>query len=188
MDVIDITRLQKVNKLADTLNRHGLASNKIEAAELASDMAGRAPEQLRGIEIDNQQRMFVRANKPIMHSEEGEHTLIPEQIEKPEVKETPKVEGISKEYMENILQKFADQFCEEINKLNNKVTQLEKRANNITQQSSVQSQNMQEVRSEQPQQQLAQEAPKQPQNEHPRSKGVNPDDVAIENFFYYGQK
>ena len=40
-DVINIAKLKKVNSLASTLNKHGLAANRMDAANLAREINGK---------------------------------------------------------------------------------------------------------------------------------------------------
>ncbi|MBI5393571.1 hypothetical protein HZA96_06920 [Candidatus Woesearchaeota archaeon] len=63
MEVMDITRLRKVNELANTLSRNRLVSNKMEAADLANTLAGRRSEQ-------ELKRSVVDKNQFLVHEEQ----------------------------------------------------------------------------------------------------------------------
>jgi len=200
MEVLDVTRLQKMNQLASTLTRHRLVSNRMEAAELASDIAGRSSEQSLGrLDIDDHQRFVVindaeSESKP-SRSESKSYTLAQES---PEFRFDER-KWMTKEQAESLLQKFADAFCSEINSLNKKLDnfaskvqefeQQKREQDNVKLQVSQASQSSAEFKKEQAQQQLVNEERKEEKRAlHPTNSGISPSDVSIEKFFYYGAK
>ena len=104
MDVLDIGKLRKVNELAKTLTKHGLVANKMEAADLASELQADDDETyaLHHIQINpNQKMVVVGQQKQQQHSEQ------------------PKVikDYYTKTEVETVLQDFADLFGREVKKL-----------------------------------------------------------------------
>ena len=62
MEVMDIARLRKVNELASILSKNRLVANKMEAADMASNLAGRKSEQ-------DLKKSVVDKNQYLVHEE-----------------------------------------------------------------------------------------------------------------------
>jgi len=180
--LMDVEKLKKMNVLADTLKQHGLAATREDAADLAGDMVGTNDEQEFG-------KVFV-PDEPTTEQE-----LSPSVQE-----ETPEATGYNEEQLKKILQSFASQFCDEINKLEEKInqqnTQIEafKRAIDSTPE---EPQPVEQPAVAEPQEPItqatAQEVPADvpqaaPAQASPRSGNYESSDVSIEKFFYCGQK
>ncbi len=205
---MDVEKLKKMNQLAKTLRNQGFVANQDDAAKIAGQIVGRAPEQeIANLKITDDQKMVIT------DSDTGD-VLIKEgetKEEKPEQRHSQVVKDTySKEEITNVLQKFADQFCTEINKITDKVVQQEKMLNEITNalnnlekptarsedkpQTTLRTNVPEEKRASAPEQKpveqpkpVQQEAPKE-NGDSPRSGGYSSDDVSVEKFFYFGQK
>jgi len=176
---MDVDKLQKMNVLADTLKQHGLAATREDAANLAGSMVGTNEEQ--GLS-----RIFVEPEQKVAIQQE-------ENEENDEDMKREEEQGFGESQVKNILQNFADQFCAEINKLNDKVAEqseqiakFEAVLNNLNSQPAPQQEPAPEPQQPEPVQQTIE--PKEEKTESPRSGGYSPNDVSIEKIFYYGQK
>ncbi|MFW5991527.1 MAG: hypothetical protein ACOCQX_04835 [Candidatus Nanoarchaeia archaeon] len=177
---MDVEKLKKVNQLATTLREKGLADGREEAAMLAGRMNYEHGDQ--GME-----KIFSNEKTEVETSE-------PQQPEKQDDKQ-----AMDEKKMLNILQKFADQFSQEVNAMNDKIKQqqdaIEKMAHEIGRlknQGAVSQEPQQTLNKEEEQTtkqtQETQDTQKKEGNEQPRSGGYESDDVCIEKFFYFGQK
>jgi len=186
---MNVDKLKKMNVLAHTLKQHGLAATREDAANLAGDMVGTN-------EDEEYSKVFVQPDQSIsIHDEEGE------QMQNEQTGEEQK-ELFDEKQVKNILQAFADQFSSEINKMSEKLDSQEERIRKLHEMMNNQPETQQtpeieekpeqttiiepEVRQEPTPEPVQQE--QQPQSDSPRSGGFNSEDVAIDKFFYYGQK
>ena len=150
---MDVTKLQKMNVLASTLKEHGLAASREEAADLAGDMVGTKNEDECGKVFAEPEPVQTKAPK------EEENQMNEQQIKK-------------------ILQNFTDQFCSEINKINERLASYEETITRV-QASECKPQSVE------PKVEQVKLEPEKPQQE---SSGFSSDDVAIDKIFYFGQK
>ncbi|MBT4540947.1 hypothetical protein HOC35_05530 [Candidatus Woesearchaeota archaeon] len=125
-DVINIAQLKKVNSLANTLNKHGLAVNRQDAAELAKEFNGGGEmDYLNGLKVNEKQEMEV------VHTSNGQQMVLDKHnMEKPS--ETS--DFMTKPQVESILQKFCDLFSEEMSQLNAQIKGLEIKFNYLQEQ------------------------------------------------------
>ncbi|MFW6013555.1 MAG: hypothetical protein ACOCZQ_00445 [Nanoarchaeota archaeon] len=176
---MDIEKLKKVNHLATTLRSQGLVSGRDEAANLAGQMSWEEEDNVDHIFKDNDQPA------PDRKCEMGDS--------QPEKQQEIKGNVYNEEKMIEVLQKFADQFNAEINKLNEKINEQEETIRQIAQRivsMSEENSSAEKDTSEkqQSQQQLKTEQEEQKSEDKPRSGDYNSSDVSIEDFFYFGQK
>jgi len=184
---MNVDKLKKMNILANTLKTHGLAATSEDAVSLAGTMAGSKEEQeFTKIFVTDEQKIHVdepENEKPTINQEELLKT-------QPEEKNNEK----ALDEMKGILQRFADQFCEEVNKINEKIDAHEEKFANY--QEILTKVNTPKVEEEQPQTQIItekeektiEEIPKEESTNNPRSGGFESNDVSIEKFFYCGTK
>jgi hypothetical protein len=187
--LMDVDKLKRMNVLADTLKHHGLAATREDAANLAGTLVGK--------EQDDMGAIF-------------ECSAVPEvAVEAPEAQEIAAPQGIDEARFTQVMQSFANQFCAEINKLNEKIEQqdqqirrfksvLESQKPDVPPVSNAPVQNVQPEVQETVQAEAAQpvaqvEAPSpqgapKAQESNPRTGGLSSDDVSIEKFFYFGTK
>ncbi|MFH1440265.1 MAG: hypothetical protein ABIG89_06865 [Candidatus Woesearchaeota archaeon] len=128
-DVINIDKLKKVNSLANTLNRHGLAVNRMDAADLAREINGGGEmDYLKGLKVNKKQEL------EIVHTSNGQEMII-EKLQKP----TKPAESnfMTKEQVESILQKFCDLFAQEMSKLDARLNGMELTVSYLQEQLSV---------------------------------------------------
>jgi hypothetical protein len=194
-DVINIAQLKKVNNLANTLNQHGLAVNRQEAANLARDInGGNEMDYLNGLNINEKQEMEV------VHTSNGQQMVMEQK------KSTS--DFMTKNQVECILQKFCDLFGEEMNQLNAQIKGLEIKFNYLQEQlleaakapksePTVQQpqQSPQTTFNREPEnnpslgaeQQTAQQPSPSDDGNH-KTGGYDSTDVSVEKFFYFGTK
>lgn len=178
---MDIEKLKKVNQLATTLRNQGLASGRDDAAKLAGEMSWE--------QEDNVDHIFKENNQAEEIKSEGRASSASEERKDEKEKAVP-----DEHRMIEILQKFADQFNAEINRLNEKINEQEETIKQISQKlvnmrvGEQGSSSESVTESSNPQQQLNTEKQKGKQEEQPRSGDYNSEDVSIEDFFYYGQR
>ena len=114
-DVINIAQLRKVNSLANTLNKHGLAVNKLDAAERAREINGgkEGMDYLQGLKVNKEQEWEV------VNTANGQQVI-------QESKKLPVSSDLmTREQVEVVLQKFCNLFSEEIYSLNAKIHGME---------------------------------------------------------------
>ena len=196
-NVINIAQLRKVNSLANTLNQHGLAVNREDAANLARDInGGKDMDYLKGLRINEKQEM------EIVHTSNGQQMVLNKNVQE------QKSDFMTKQQVESILQKFCDLFSEEMSQLNAQIKGLEIKFNYLQEQmleaASKPSQpqhNPQTTFNREPenntslgaepqrhvQQQHAQQPSPSNDGNH-KTGGYASNDVCIEKFFYYGTK
>jgi len=184
--IMNVDKLKKMNVLANTLKQHGLAATREDAANLAGDMVGTSDEQaLSRVFVEPEQSVKIEQDEP----EEVQH-MEPEQP------------AVNEDAMKNVLQSFADQFCTEINKLNEKLNQQEEQIAQF--QKAIEAMNAQPAPEPEPvavtQEPVAVSQEPEPapvqqtiepvveKKEPPRSGSYESNDVSIEKFFYCGQK
>jgi hypothetical protein len=114
---MNVENLKKMNVLADTLKKHGLAPTREDAANLAGTIVGDKEEQ-------DLSRVIIRP---------GQNMILQEDEEESKMEEEPRKRGFTEEQLKAILQNFADQFVSEINKLNQKIESQEQMINELTQ-------------------------------------------------------
>lgn len=124
MEVIDITKLRRVNNLASTLNKHGLAVNKLEAVELARNLQGGNEDMdyLGSLKVNDRQGLEV------VDTSNGQQMYIEKYTSSKDHN------FITKEQVESILQKFCDLFGEELNKINAQINGLDIKFNYLQEQ------------------------------------------------------
>ncbi len=184
---MDVEKLKKVNNLARTLRQQGIVANQQDASHLAGQIAGNKPEQ----EITN---VNVEDNQKVVISDQDTGEVLVEEPEKEQKQtETNKEQQVdrdtyTKEEVVNVLQKFADQFVSEINKIQTAVEEQNKRI--MSMENSVNNISKPTVKEEEkPQTTLNTQQPEQKKEENnPRSGEFESDDVSVEKFFYFGQK
>lgn len=128
MDVLDVTKLRKVNSLASTLNKHGLAVNRMEAAEMAKRFNSTNTgdfECLNNLKINSQQEFEV------VDSSNGQQLIVEKQAV-PTARESSNY--MTREQVESILQKFCDLFSEELNQHNAQIKGMEIKFNYLQEQ------------------------------------------------------
>ncbi len=192
---MNIEKLQKVNQLATTLRRQGLAAGRDDAAKLAGEMNWEKEDNVGHIfGNSNQEEKIVINGDNKQESQEGTG----------ETSQTQEQKAVfDEEKIVSILQKFADQFSAEINRIDDKQKEqdeiLRKLSENIVNMregisakenasSGQQQLNTQQTHSGQQSTQQPQQKKQESSDEKPRSGGYGSDDVSIEKFFYYGQK
>ena len=211
-DVINIAKLKKVNSLASTLNKHGLAANRMDAADLAREINGkRETDYLDGLKINEKQEWEV------VHTSNGQK-MVMETQQKPVSNDT-----LSRTQTEAILQKFCDMFGQEIANLNATIRGLEIKFSYLQEQlAQMEAKPAEPVEAQQPvvekvvqPSQLIEQvqttlnpAPvqeiREPENKpnhqevkevrsvhegnNPRTGGYGSEDVSIDKFFYFGTK
>ena len=113
-DVINIAQLKKVNSLAHTLNKHGLAANRMDAADLAREINGKEEtDYLSGLRVNEEQQWEVA------NTANGQQVI-------QETKKMPVSSDLmTREQVEGVLQKFCNLFSEEIYGLNAKIHGME---------------------------------------------------------------
>jgi len=175
--IMDVEKLKKMNVLADTLKSHGLAATREDAANLAGDLVGSPEEQ----EFSNG---FI-PDEPV--AEEAPTSVEP----------IPEEPAYNEEQMKKILQNFADQFCEQINKMETRLQQQDEQIESFKRVLETKNEDTPQVEETEapaiPAEPITQTAPVQPQTtpapvQSPRSGGYDSNDVSIEKFFYCGQK
>jgi hypothetical protein len=171
---MDVTKLQKMNALASTLKQHGLASGREDAALQAGNIVGVFDSD------DEISRVFVAQNQVVKAEEKIEKVVHP---------------GIDEAQVKVVLQAFADQFVTEINKMAQRLDSYESLLVKMQQE---QKQTVVIQHAPEPVQHEAAPVEVQAAPEHhevkkethtsPRSGNFKSNDVAIEKFFYYGNK
>ena len=169
---MDVEKLKRVNILANTLRQQGLAASSEDAVSMANTFV--PCKQDEGLsEIFNRTSVVTQEQRP---AEPGKQSFTEVQIK-------------------TILQTFADHFCSEINRLNEKhakheqaIAGLLKREQQPRKLSTEQLQNVLDEGSEVKQQTIVQKPVEQAPQKSPRSGSYNSQDVSIEKFFYYGNK
>ncbi|MBI3032377.1 hypothetical protein HYY69_02790 [Candidatus Woesearchaeota archaeon] len=199
MDVLDIGRLRKVNELAKTLTRHGLASNRLEAANLASELQADHDEMeaLHHIQITKDQKMVVV-------NQNQAQQVVQQAVEQ----EQPKVvkDYYTKEEVETVLQDFANLFGSEVNKLKAELESLhaklqamqaveayqaEQATHSQVQQPTLQQSSVQESTApalSSPSTGMARPTLAKANESHPRTGSFSAADVSIEKLFYFGTR
>jgi hypothetical protein len=171
---MDVTKLQKMNALASTLKQHGLATGREDAAFQAGNIVGVYDSD------DEISRVFVAQNQGVKAKDE----------EKVEKAVHP---GMDEAQIKVILQSFADQFVTEINKMAQRLDSYESLLVKMQQeqkQTVVIQHAPEPVQAAQVEVQAAPEHHEVKKETHtsPRSGNFKSNDVAIEKFFYYGNK
>ncbi|MBT4824155.1 hypothetical protein HN695_04775 [Candidatus Woesearchaeota archaeon] len=204
-DVINIAKLKKVNSLASTLNKHGLAANRMDAANLAREINGKQEtDYLEGLKINEKQEWEV------VHSSNGQKMIL-------ETKQkASSTDVLSRTQTEAILQKFCDMFGQEISNLNATIKGLEIKFSYLQEQlAQMESKTAVNVEAQQPVvQEMHPSHPieraqttlnpvqevREPENKphhqvrsaeegnNPRTGGYESNDVSIDKFFYFGTK
>jgi hypothetical protein len=101
---MDVEKLRKMNSLAETLKKRGLASTRDDAANLAGSLVGTPEEQA-----------FTQKLK--QESVVSQPTEAGAKMER----------GMSEDQIRKVLQSFADQFVTEINKMGERIAQQDQR-------------------------------------------------------------
>jgi hypothetical protein len=180
---MDVEKLRKMNSLAETLKRRGLASSRDDAANLAGSLVGTPEEQA-----------FTQKLKT-------------ECTASPTTEAGAKMErGMNEDQIKKVLQSFADQFVTEVNKMNERIAQHEQRMakyqeilvalQNAPKQSAVHTEPTAQSGEVPPLGHAvpAQDALKEQvvvvkeQRYNQRQGNFQPSDVSIEKFFYCGNK
>ncbi len=191
MDVLDIGRLRKVNDLAKTLTRHGLVANRLEAANLASELQADHDEMeaLHHIQITKDQKMVV------VNQGQEQQSVVQQAV----VQEQPKVvkDYYTKEEVETVLQDFANLFGSEVKKLKAELESLHAKFDAAQTVERYQEQAQQEVSApvqmhEQvvvsPSTNTARPTLATAKESHPRTGSFSAADVSIEKLFYFGTR
>ncbi|MBN2458094.1 hypothetical protein JXB31_03100 [Candidatus Woesearchaeota archaeon] len=110
---MDVDKLKRVNQLSAVLRKHGLAACSSDAVELAGRISGKKEEVAFG--------SIIAGCEPAAAEEEKGSD------EKMETKNT-----FTEEQIINILQKFADQFSDEIKSMKSKIQQQEDMIKQLT--------------------------------------------------------
>lgn len=196
MNVLNIEKLKKVNSLADTLRKHGLAANMLDAANLAEKFGGDEEfSNLRHLKINKKQELEVvdvddsgekRCSNAVNNASANANTST-----------SPQPPGLNVGQVERILQKFCDSFGEEIKKLNSKIIDLTREVtvlknkepeNNQYAKASQQETAVAAKRFEVSGEKVNNVPNKHTSDTHPRSGSYNSEDVSVEKFFYFGSK
>jgi hypothetical protein len=128
--MMDVNKLRKINQLSATLRKHGLAANNEEAVQMAGDIEGPHNSQ----EFSDVIKQCDNMAKSEKASYEAENEAKMSRMEE-------KSKGFSEEQFIKVMQKFADQFSEEINNMRKR---MDMQDNMIKQMSKSNSQSMQE--------------------------------------------
>ncbi len=186
---MNVDKLKKMNVLADTLKQHGLAATREDAASLAGDMVGTDDEtQFSKVLVEPDQKVSIKKDEAQENLEQSE----------------PLKQTFDEEQIKNILQSFADQFSTEINRMSEKLSAQDEMIKELRQMAEAKktAEPAVEVKDDVPLAQIPEveekpaAPPKQASQENvqrqapqsPRSGGFSSEDVAIDKFFYYGQK
>ncbi len=194
---MDVEKLKKINLLANTLRQHGIAANRETAAEMAGRITGKEDDRFDDIITVEEQPSAEMTNEP--EKSAGAESQMKEE------------KGISEERIIKVLQSFSDHFANELKKLEKKIEGQDRKlgmfiaeyyknsaaakaeesmaqfvSGHVAQNGAMQ----QQVATVQ--QNLAQQQKPVQQNMasggHPRSGNYSSEDVAIEDFFYFGNK
>jgi hypothetical protein len=176
---MDIEKLKKVNQLATTLRAQGLAVGRDDAVQLAGKLN-------LGIEDnDLSDIMNVRGDARMVTVQQHAY------MEEENMRRHEKKSELDEEKIMKILQSFADEVSKEVNMLNEKVQKQERAMNDLLQVLKQMDSSKQDfsapVAMVQPRQETIQ-MKEEPKKTSPRSGGFNSSDVAIDKFFYYGNK
>jgi hypothetical protein len=201
---MDVNKLRKINQLSATLRKHGLAANNEEAVQMAGDIEG----PNRGQEFSDVIKQCDDMAKSEKSSYETEREAKMMHMEE-------RAKGFSEEQFINVMQKFADQFSEEINSMRKRMDMQENMIKQMSKNNSTHMSARQEMTDEQavkeiiaehesPQTVVIHEEPSEAHHEvhvaeapsgrgapaprAPRSGNYKPNDVSIDKFFYYGNK
>lgn len=179
---MDIEKLKKVNQLATTLRAQGLAVGRDDAVKLSADMN-------LGIEDEGLKEIM----NPVSEAETKVQE-VSEEVATLEAEEKKEENSMNEEKFMSVLQDFANQFCAEINSLNDKIAEQEKIISELcvyhhkAQQAEQAAVNHQQAPMQPMERQETINVREEPQRAAPRSGGYDSNDVSIEQFFYCGTK
>jgi|GEM_PF-1990284 len=170
---MDVNKTVKINKLAKELLKHGLVDS-IEEGMTSAEKHIREEEGGEQMETQKSEQTSVASSQSINQGDNQTNVAILER----------KLNYLAKS--------FAEQFNAEIGEVKKQIESINKELREIRdkiRQASVQRQSQ----PSQPQQQLHQEPPKQQLKKDeaeikPRTGDLTPDDVDLENYFYFGNK
>ncbi len=160
----EVFRITKVNELAKQLLKHGIASNMEEAVKQAEQLVrGESNENIREVKTPEQ----------IMEEKAEEQSTLKKQGELEEVKERLNVHDKAIFEMQNKINEIVSEI--------NSMEEALKKILNILQKNKIES-------TEGPNEDVKQKTKEQDTKPTPRTGDYTPENIRIEDYFYYGNK